>query len=106
MSSRQRWLPFVRAAIDAASVVAAVLIAYNYRFHLDRIPIPGTEPPAFGPYLAAAPVLVAIVLLTFTFSGIYRIRRGGPFLDELFAIIGASVVSGLVALAVMSLYRG
>src|SRR5437879_11770031 len=101
MGNRQRWLTAIRLGIDVAAVVAAVLIAYNYRFHLDRIPIPGTEPPAFGPYLAAAPVLVAIVLLTFTFSGIYRIRRGGPFLDELFAIIGASVVSGLVARAAL-----
>ena len=106
MHSRQRWLALARAGIDVAAVAAAVLIAYNYRFHLDRIPIPGTEPPAFGPYLAAVPVLVGIVLATFTFSGIYRIRRGRPFLDELFAIIGAAVLSGLIAAAVMSLYRG
>jgi exopolysaccharide biosynthesis polyprenyl glycosylphosphotransferase len=106
MGSRQRRLTAIRLAIDAVAVVAAVLIAYNYRFHVDRIPIPGTEPPAFGPYLAAVPVLVLIVLTTFTFSGVYRIRRGRPFLDELFALIGAAVLSGLVAAAVMSLYRG
>jgi len=106
MSNRMRWLPWVRAALDAVSVGAAVLLAYNYRFHLDRIPIPGNEPPAFLAYLAAMPAVITIFLLTFVFSGIYRIRRGRPFFDELFAIIGASVLAGLMTLAVMSLYRG
>ena len=106
MRKRLRWVPWARAAIDAVSVSAGLLVAYNYRFHVDRIPIPGVEPPAFGPYLAAIPVVVLIFLTTFTFSGVYRIRRGRPFLDELFAVIGGCVLSGLVTAALMSLYRG
>jgi len=43
---KSRWLIWVRALIDVVALVAAVLLAYNYRFHVDRIPIPGTEPPA------------------------------------------------------------
>lgn len=99
-------LPWVRALLDVVSVGLALLLAYNYRYHADRIPIPGNEPPAFGAYLAAAPVVVLIVVATFAFSGVYRIRRGRPFLDELFSIIGAEVFAGLLALALMSLYRG
>lgn len=106
MSNRTRWLPWVRAALDAVSVGAAVLLAYNYRFHVDRIPIPGSEPPSFLAYVAAMPAVVTIFLLAFALSGVYRIRRGRPFFDELFAIIGASVVAGLMTLAAMSLYRG
>ncbi len=102
--AKQISLPRIRAGLDAVAVTAGVLIAYNYRFH--RIPIPGTEPPAFQPYLAAVPAVIVIFLITFGFSSVYRIRRGAPFLDEIFAIIGASVVSGLICLAVMSLYRG
>ena len=73
---KSRWLIWVRALIDVVALVAAVLLAYNYRFHVDRIPIPGTEPPAFGYYLAAAPLLGLIFVVTFAFSGVYRIRRG------------------------------
>jgi exopolysaccharide biosynthesis polyprenyl glycosylphosphotransferase len=103
---KHRWLSSVRAVADFVAILAAVLLAYNYRFHIDRIPIPGTEPPAFGYYLAATPVVALIFVATFASSGVYRIRRGRPLLDELFAIIGASSLAGLITLAFTSLYRG
>ena len=102
---KSRWLPWVRALLDALCLLAAVAIAYEYRFHVDRIPIPGSEPPAFGAYAAAAPVLALVFVATFAASGVYRIRRGRPLLDEVFSIIGASAVAGLITLALMSLYR-
>src|SRR2546421_7522370 len=102
---RNHWLPLIRAAADALALLTAMLIAYNYRFHVDRIPIPGTEPPAFGYYLAAAPVVALIFVATFAFSGVYRIRRGRPLLDELFPIIGAAVLAAMLTLALMSIYR-
>ena len=34
-------LPWVRALLDVVSVGLALLLAYNYRYHADRIPIPG-----------------------------------------------------------------
>jgi exopolysaccharide biosynthesis polyprenyl glycosylphosphotransferase len=91
---------------DAVAFLLAVILAYNYRFHVDRIPIPGTEPPDFGYYLAAAPIVALIFVATFASSGVYRIRRGRPLLDELFSIMGAAALAGLITLAVMSLYRG
>jgi exopolysaccharide biosynthesis polyprenyl glycosylphosphotransferase len=103
---KNRWLPWIRAATDLVALLAALLLAYNYRYHVDRIPVPGTEPPAFGYYLAAAPVVALIVIVTFAASGVYRIRRGRPFLDEFFSIIGASALAGVIILALMSIYRG
>jgi exopolysaccharide biosynthesis polyprenyl glycosylphosphotransferase len=103
---KNRWLPWTRAALDVLSLLGGALIAYNYRFHVDRIPIPGSEPPSIVPYLAAAPVVALIFVVTFASSGVYRIRRGRPFLDELFSIIGAAALAGVVTLALMSLYRG
>jgi exopolysaccharide biosynthesis polyprenyl glycosylphosphotransferase len=100
------WLPWARASLDAVSMLGGAVIAYNYRFHVDRIPIPGTEPPSIIPYLVAAPVVALIFVATFAFSGVYRIRRGRPFVDELFSIIGAAAVAGVISLALMSLYRG
>src|SRR2546423_4020006 len=102
---KSHWLPWVRASLDALCVLIAVGLAYLYRFHVDRIPIPGSEPPAFAAYAAAAPVLAVVVVATFASSGVYRIRRGRPLLDELFSIIGASALAGLITLALMSLYR-
>ena len=102
---KTRWLPWVRALLDALCILAAVALAYEYRFHVDRIPIPGTEPPAFAAYAAAAPILALVFVATFAASGVYRIRRGRPLLDEIFSIIGASAVAGLITLALMSLYR-
>jgi exopolysaccharide biosynthesis polyprenyl glycosylphosphotransferase len=104
--SKNRWLPWTRALIDLVAMLAGVVLAYNYRFHVDRIPIPGFEPPAFGYYLAAAPFVALIFVVTFAFSGVYRIRRGRPLLDEMFAIIGAAAMAGLITLALMSIYRG
>ena len=103
---KNRWLPWTRALIDVVAIVVGVVLAYNYRFHVDRIPIPGFEPPAFGYYLAAAPGVALIFVVTFAFSGVYRIRRGRPLLDEMFAIIGAAAMAGLITLALMSIYRG
>ena len=103
---KNRWLPWIRAAADLVAILAALLLAYNYRYHVDRIPIPGTEPPAFGYYLAAAPVVALIFVVTFAASGVYRIRRGRPLLDEFFSIIGAAALAGVIILALMSIYRG
>jgi exopolysaccharide biosynthesis polyprenyl glycosylphosphotransferase len=103
---KNRWLPRVRAAADLVAILAAMILAYNYRYRVDRIPVPGTEPPAFGYYLAAAPVVALIFVVTFAASGVYRIRRGRPFLDEFFSIIGAAALAGVIILALMSIYRG
>ena len=103
---KNRWLPWIRAAADVVAILAALILAYFYRFRIDRIPIPGTEPPAFGFYLVAAPVVALIFVATFAASGVYRIRRGRPFLDEFFSIIGAATLAGVIILALMSIYRG
>ncbi len=103
---KNRWLPRIRAAADVVAILAALILAYIYRFRVDRIPIPGTEPPAFGFYLVAAPVVALIFVGTFAASGVYRIRRGRPFLDEFFSIIGAATLAGVIILALMSIYRG
>ena len=99
------WLVWTRAAADYAAIFLSVILAYNYRFHLDRIPIPGSEPPAFSYYIRATPLVALIFLVTYGFSGVYRIRRGRPLLDEMFSIIGASVLASVLTLALMSIYR-
>jgi exopolysaccharide biosynthesis polyprenyl glycosylphosphotransferase len=103
---RTAWLPWTRAGLDAASIIGAVLLAYWYRYHLDRIPVPGTEPPAFSRYLIAIPVVAAIFLLTFAVNGAYAPRRPRGYIDDVFAMTGSAFVATLFVLAAMSLYRG
>ena len=49
---RPNWLPLVLIAGDALIAGVAVILAYEYRYHLDSIPQVLKEPLAFGPYLA------------------------------------------------------
>ena len=57
---RPNWLPLALILGDALIVGLSVILAYEYRYHLDRIPQVVREPLAFGPYVAAIPVVIAI----------------------------------------------
>ncbi len=103
---RLDWLPRALVVGDAVLVAASVLLAYGYRFHLDRIPIVHGEPPAFGPYLAAVPVVVACFLLALGFNQQYRSWRGRALVDQLFPLLSGIAFGAMLVLAGMSLYRG
>ena len=91
---------------DALCIAIALLVAYNYRFHLDPIPIPGTEPPAFNRYIAAIPVVILVILVSLAVNRAYTQPRGRAFIDEVYGLIGGIAVGSVVLLAVMALYRG
>ncbi|MFY9614332.1 MAG: undecaprenyl-phosphate glucose phosphotransferase [Candidatus Dormiibacterota bacterium] len=93
------------AAGDAVCVAAAVLLAYHYRFHFDRIPIPGTEPPSFERYVAAIPVVIVVLVVSLAINRGYTQTRGRAFLDEIYGLIGGVTVGSILLLAMMSLYR-
>ena len=90
---------------DAAMAVLALAAAYWFRFHVYPAYIPSGEPPDLGHYLAAAPVTAATVALVFALLGQYRLRRGVQFIDELFSVVGAMAVTGLVVFALIGVYR-
>jgi exopolysaccharide biosynthesis polyprenyl glycosylphosphotransferase len=87
--------------------VLALAVAYYVRFHIypGASYIPGGEAPDPGHYVAAAPVVGLTVVAVFALMGVYRLRRGILFLDELFSMIGAVAVAFLVVLALVGLYR-
>src|ERR1700716_1964596 len=70
------WLPLVLVAGDALIAGVAVILAYEYRYHLDRIPQVVGLPLAFGPYVAAIPVVIAIFLFSLAVNQQYRSWRG------------------------------
>jgi exopolysaccharide biosynthesis polyprenyl glycosylphosphotransferase len=103
---RPDWLPQVLIAGDAILVAIGVVLAYGYRFHLDRVPIVHGEAPAFGPYLAAIPVVVACFLVALAFNQQYRSWRGRALVDQIFPLISGIAFGAVLVLAGMSLYRG
>lgn len=103
---RHRTLLAWRALIDALAAALAVGIAYGLRFHGPVHPfIPSGEPPEPRHYQVAALVTAAVVVVVFALMGVYRERRGLEFIDELFSLIGATLVTGLVLLALIGAYR-
>jgi exopolysaccharide biosynthesis polyprenyl glycosylphosphotransferase len=103
---RPNWLPLALIIGDVLIAGAAVILAYEYRYHLDRIPQVLKEPLAFGPYLAAIPVVVALFLFALAINQQYRSWRGRTLVDQLFAMGSGLALAGMLMLAAMSLYRG
>jgi exopolysaccharide biosynthesis polyprenyl glycosylphosphotransferase len=103
---RPNWLPLVLIAGDALIAGVSVILAYEYRYHLDRIPQVLKEPLAFPPYLAAIPFVIAIYLFALAINQQYRSWRGRTLVDQLFALGGGTLLAATLMLAGMSLYRG
>jgi exopolysaccharide biosynthesis polyprenyl glycosylphosphotransferase len=95
-----------RMFLDALMAAVGVGVAYQLRFHAPVHPfIPSGEPPEPGHYRAAALITAAVVVAVFALMGVYRQRRGLEFIDEFFSVIGATLVTGLVLLALIGAYR-
>jgi len=103
---RPNWLPLALILGDALIVGLSVILAYEYRYHLDRIPQVVKEPLAFGPYLGAIPVVIAIYLFALAVNQQYRSWRGRTLVDQLFTMGSGSALAAMLILAGMSLYRG
>ncbi|HEY8678285.1 MAG TPA: undecaprenyl-phosphate glucose phosphotransferase [Candidatus Dormibacteraeota bacterium] len=103
---RPNWLPLTLFLGDAVIAAASVILAYQYRYHLDRIPQVVKEPLAFGPYVAALPMVVAMYLFALAVNQQYRSWRGRTLVDQLFAMGSGIALAGMLMLAGMSLYRG
>ncbi len=103
---RPNWLPLALILGDALIAGLSVILAYEYRYHLDRIPQVVKEPLAFGPYLGAIPVVIAIYLFALAVNQQYRSWRGRTLVDQLFTMGSGSALAAMLILAGMSLYRG
>src|ERR1700738_5182418 len=83
---RPNGLPLVLSAGDALIAGVSVILAYQYRYHLDRIPQVVKEPIAFGPYLAAVPAVILMYLFALAVNQQYRSWRGRTLVDQVFAM--------------------
>jgi exopolysaccharide biosynthesis polyprenyl glycosylphosphotransferase len=97
--------PSLLVASDFLAALLALGLAYQLRYHLYPPYIPGGVPPDPTHYLLAAPVAAATLVVVFAAVGVYRIRRGVQFVDELFSVMGGMAVTALVVFAMIGLYR-
>lgn len=92
-------------ASDALVATLALGLAYWVRFHVYPKYIPGGEQPSPERYVLAAPVVAITVITVFMFMDVYRLQRGTQFIDEMFSVIKAMVVTTVVVFAMIGLYR-
>ena len=104
----RRLLPVMamRVVGDALAVAGGALVGFQYRFYLSGVPIPGNQVPSLHAYLLAVPVVAALWVLTFAFTGRYRVSLGQSFVDEILGSAGSVALFVVVALALEGLYRG
>ncbi len=95
LKARSRLFEHLTLAGDLTLIVGSWLLAYSLRFFLGPIPVYRGVPP-LGPYLVLlAPILVVWAVAFKTF-GLYRPRRLGSRLEEMWDVAKASTVGVLV----------
>jgi exopolysaccharide biosynthesis polyprenyl glycosylphosphotransferase len=100
---RPSWWPYLLMASDSILILVAFALAYWVRYQLQWfVAVDPVFQTRFATYTPFAIALVAVLFASFHFSGVYRQRRGRGWLEEVYAIMGATTI-GIVALITISL---
>ncbi|MBX3052340.1 MAG: sugar transferase [Caldilineaceae bacterium] len=100
------WWPALLLFSDLLLIFAAFLLSYWVRYQLQwfRAVDPANQTD-FVTYLPFSVALVAILFLSFNFSGVYRQRRDRGWLEEVYSIATATTL-GVVTLIILNLIFG
>ena len=96
------WLPVALLIGDSIIAGVSVLAAYWYRYNLDRINRTNGEL-AFGPYLAAVPVVIAIFAISLAVNRQYWSWRGRTLVDQLLSLYSGIALAAVLMLAAISI---
>jgi exopolysaccharide biosynthesis polyprenyl glycosylphosphotransferase len=97
------WLPIALLIGDSIIAGLAVLVAYWYRFNLDRFNPTNGQELDFGPYLAAVPPVMAIFVVSLAANRQYRSWRGRTLVDQLLALYSGIALAAVLMLAAISI---
>jgi exopolysaccharide biosynthesis polyprenyl glycosylphosphotransferase len=97
------WLPVALFIGDSIIAGLSVLAAYWYRFHLDRINPTNGQELAFGPYLAAVPLVILIFAISLAINRQYRSWRGRTLVDQLLSLYSGIALAAVLMLAAISI---
>jgi exopolysaccharide biosynthesis polyprenyl glycosylphosphotransferase len=104
---RNLFIPFLKMAIDALAVFAAVLFSYYLRFYSPlAIWLPPTKGiPSLNGYLYFAIFLVVVFVTIFSVTNAYRSRFFSTFSQDIPGIFKTALLGLLVAMSAAFLYR-
>jgi len=96
-----RLLVALHVMADVLSGMAALALAYWFRFHG---PIESLAPvtkgvPPFSQYVTLMPFIGLLVPAAFQLQGLYRLRRGRTRVDDFFAVLVGSILAVLLGVA-------
>ncbi len=101
-----RWVPLLKAIVDALLVNAGFFLAYVARYRLQWFrPVDEAFLVPYNTYFPSSLTLTAILLLVFWTEGLYTAKRKDSWLGDVYVIVRGAV-TGVAALYVIALvYR-
>jgi exopolysaccharide biosynthesis polyprenyl glycosylphosphotransferase len=91
----------ITIALDVVLINLSFVLSYIVRYQL-QIPYPVEEQyyAPFYPYTPFAALLTLLCLMTYRIEGLYEIRRGRRWLDEVYRLISGTMVSIVLIMAI------
>ena len=101
-----RWVPLLKAIVDAVLINVGFFLAYVARYQLQWFrPVDEAFLVPYNTYLPSSLTLTAILLLVFWTEGLYSAKRKDSWLSDVYVIVRGAV-TGVAALYVIALvYR-
>lgn len=96
------WLPVALLIGDSIIAGISVPVAYWYRYKIDRINPTNGQELAFGPYLAAVPIVIVIFAISLAVNRQYRSWRGRTLVDQLLSLYSGVALAAVLMLAAIS----
>jgi exopolysaccharide biosynthesis polyprenyl glycosylphosphotransferase len=97
------WLPIALVAGDAVIVAVSLMLGYWYRHNLDPIRQQGGAALAFGPYLAAIPLVIVLYWFALAINRQYHSWRGRTLAAILLNLYTGIGLAAVLMLALISL---
>lgn len=95
----------ISVVLDLAMITLAMFSAYYIRFTWGLIPVV-LGVPQLSNYVQVIPLVMVVWAFAYRYNELYANWGRRRAIDELFAIVGASVITVLVVLALVFFYRG
>ena len=101
MSKRyRRIVALLTALTDVALINAAFALAYFVRYQLEwPRPVVDEYYVSYDAFLPMSALFTVVLLLTFSVERVYEVRRGRPWLDEVYAILNGTTNGAILIMA-------
>jgi len=96
----------LRIVFDFLSLILGFILSYWFRFYGGVIPIFHFPIPDFRHYFYAFTIVFFIALFVFYFTDLWKVEeKGFSFLDEVFEVLRALIILGIITTGISFFYR-